>query len=901
MSGRFNLTALFVIITFIVPSPTTTQTAEIFKGHYFQGQGDFEYLQLLDVARRMFEPDPEFQNLPMLYTPSWNGLVEGPQWGMWWVQNSYGPTFCVLPFLTEPYITFLQNSQNCWFDNMGDGKTKEFKWGGKSQGIVPDGQLCDAATPGGAIYKQGDGNVAIHDWGMEFTAAGAMMQSELLLISRNKNAIADYLPKLERCADFIESRRDPENNLFFVGPAGNLLAPSYAGWKKPDGSYDKAYLSGLSVTYIALLDRLIELEKLSDNPSRASVYIERRTLARQGIEQLTTDEGYLIKYLDPGGVKHGVYGAEKHGYFEAVCNHDAICFRIFDDSQSRKIYNKIVSIPGLRPHDFIITNYPALDDMYEFSGIFQFGTWINGGHWSTCEARMIMAYYRLGEFDDARRSMLKLLTFAQRFQMDNPLKNFGNTVWFENNPINLCYDNFGPPAALIRGLFEYIYSADSLTLIPHIPSKITKLKQDFPIRFGRKKLFIATTGSGSVTAVKVNSKPWESFDKETVTLRYDQTPDIALIQIALGKAPLRPLSEWPKAIPPAQLPSVNDDFWTGDWLKTVKGNERPLRIGADSNGQNRFLGHIDEVMIFARTLLSDEILALFQDKDHNLMKDPSLIGYWPFNKQIDKSFVNLDSDNFSAKAVGSIELVASPHIKAIQFSGSSYLEIAHDHRLNLNGNYTLVAWVKPKELPPGGARIIDKSIVGTSDNYLLDTYPGNSLRLITRQGTISYDAKLPTNRWSHVAATFDSQGKLILYLNGKAVVSCAANTIQQVTSLRQLQVLAGRISRFYDLLDEMSLTGTYEAAHAKLALNSVSVIKTRLEMLKHSKIKLLPTRSQAAADASYLETASKICSGLNKVIQAYANAADPQKKTIYNIWLQARNDPEGNGPQTDLE
>lgn len=76
-------------------------------------------------------------------------------------------------------------------------------------------------------------------------------------------------------------------------------------------------------------------------------------------------------------------------------------------------------------------------------------------------------------------------------------------------------------------------------------------------------------------------------------------------------------------------------------------------------------------------------------------------------------------------------------------------------------------------------------------------------------------------------------------------------------SLKQLQVLAQRIGRFYDLLDGTSLTETYEAAHAKLALDSVSVIKTRLEMLKHNKIKPLPIRSQAAADASYLEAASK--------------------------------------------
>ena len=70
-----------------------------FNGKYFAGRGDVEYLELLDISGRMFAPDPEFQNMPMLYTPAWNGLVEGPTWGAWWIQNSYGPTYCALPLL----------------------------------------------------------------------------------------------------------------------------------------------------------------------------------------------------------------------------------------------------------------------------------------------------------------------------------------------------------------------------------------------------------------------------------------------------------------------------------------------------------------------------------------------------------------------------------------------------------------------------------------------------------------------------------------------------------------------------------------------------------------------------------------------------------------------------------
>jgi len=518
---------------------TLPPVADRFDGQYFSGAGDGEYLQLLDVARRMFGPDPKFQNVPMLYTPAWNGLVEGPTWNAWWIQNSYGPTYCALPFYDEPLITFLQNAQDLWFNQMGDGRTPrpfrhhdtQFDW------VPPDGCLCDAASPGWFVAKQGDGRVDIHDWGFEFTAAGMLLQAELLMISRDREAINSSLPKLERCASLIESRRDPRNNLFLVGPAANLLAPSYAGWKRLDGTYDKAYLTGLSVTYIAALDRLIEVYKLVDDNDKVALHKKRRDTAHAALTQLMTDEGYFIKSLDPDGTRHGVYGAEKYGYFEASPNHDAIALRVVDDLQAKRIYTKIASIPGLRPYAFVLANYPGLDDLYiEPVGLWRFGHWVNGGHWSTCEARMIMAYYRLGRFEDARRSMRQLLTFARRFRMDNPLTEFGSKVYQPNRPINLCYDSFGPPAALIRGLFEYLYRADGLTLIPHIPPGITELQQRFPIRFGHKRLYLATSGTGPITKVLVNGEPCKSITAETVLLPFEETPDVAVVEVLLGNA-----------------------------------------------------------------------------------------------------------------------------------------------------------------------------------------------------------------------------------------------------------------------------------------------------------------------------------------------------------------------------
>ena len=348
---RFFKTIAFAIGLLLVAICTFSFSASNqFEGKHFQGRGDVEYLQLLDIARRMFEPDPEFQNISMLYIPDWNGFMEGPTWKAWWIQNSFGTTYCALPFLEEPYLTFLQNSQSLWFNQMGNGK----RIGGPGKIVAPDGSLCDCAAPGWVIYKQGDGRTDIHDWGFEFTAAGIIMQAEMLLINRDSKAIAHYLPMLERCANFIETRRDPKKNLFLVGPAANLLAPSYAGQKRADGSYDRAYLAGLSINYIAALDRLIELEKLARFNDKLKLYTQRRNLARKGLNLLLTKEGYFIKSLDPDGTKHGVFGANQHGYFEASPNHDAIAFRVADDRQAQKIYEKIASIPGLRPYDFII-------------------------------------------------------------------------------------------------------------------------------------------------------------------------------------------------------------------------------------------------------------------------------------------------------------------------------------------------------------------------------------------------------------------------------------------------------------------------------------------------------------------------------------------------------------------
>lgn len=526
-----------------------------FRGRWVAGEGEAEHLELLDVAFRSLWPDPEIPSLTMLYSPAWNGFVEGPTWGAWWVQNSYGTTLCGLPFFGEPYTTWIANAQHLWFSQMGDGKRQSYNnW------VAPDGCLCDCASPGSIIYKQGDGRTDIHDWGMEFTAAGIVLQCELLLVRRNPDDARRYLPMLRRSASFIESRRDPKNDLYLAGAAGNLLAPSFAGSLNADGSYGKAYLAGLSVTQIAALERLARVEEMAGNAPEAAHWRKLRAASLAGLPRLQTPEGSLIKYMDPDGTRHGVYGAAKHGYYEAVCNHDAVALDVVDDATARRIMRQMASISGLRPHGVIITNHPSLDDMYTApNGLWEFGTWVNGGHWTTCEARMMMAYHRTGRFEEARRAWRHILGLMRKWRADNPLVKFGAEVYQPNLPINVVYDTWGAPVGLLRGLLKYDYDARGLRLTPQMPPTLTRYEQQAPAYVGSSKVYVETAGVGQLTGVWLNGRK-VAIDDGGVHLPADKlrADNHVALQLGHGRAPRK---TFPVAAP-FPVPAPDDALWS---------------------------------------------------------------------------------------------------------------------------------------------------------------------------------------------------------------------------------------------------------------------------------------------------------------------------------------------------
>jgi hypothetical protein len=552
-----------ILLALLSPGLQTTAHAA-YDGKYVAGAGDAAALQRLDQSFQFFHANPDVPNLSMLYRPDWNAFAEGAGWQGWWIQNSYGFSYAASPFLQPCYRVTLQNSLDMFWNNQGDGVRKG-KFGDPGTPgydlVGPDGALGDCATPNGLLYKQGDGDLKRHDWFYEATAAGVVMQTEILLTSRDRQAIAKYFPKMERACNHIETARDPSNNLFLVGPASNLLAPSFGGIQQPNGTFGKAYLAGLSITYLAAVERMVELYKLTGNSVKQAQYQHRADMTRASLAQLTTTGAqgkYFVKSVEKAatglGTKHGVFGQSKFGYLEGVTNADAVALRVADDATAQSIYNTIAATTAIRPNNFLLTNSSGLDDtMWHYgstkvtdlgTSYLQFGDWVNGGAWGTVEGRAILAYARLGKFDDITLSAERAMKWSKDFRMDAPFTQGGaNTrnYWSDpggpmaGSPAAVMVDNFAIPAATLRGLFDYEYRSDRLILRPRVPGEITQYVQNEPVYFGDKRIFLTCTNGGpNVTSVTVNGVAVNVSSSTEVALFYDSLPVKVHVQIVTG-------------------------------------------------------------------------------------------------------------------------------------------------------------------------------------------------------------------------------------------------------------------------------------------------------------------------------------------------------------------------------
>lgn len=211
-------------------------------------------------------------------------------------------------------------------------------------------------------------------------------------------------------------------------------------------------------------------------------------------------------------------------------------------------------------------------------------------------------------------------------------------------------------------------------------------------------------------------------------------------------------------------------FWQRSWIHVSGGglssgapllarNDLPLRIGADEQGANGFVGDIASVRVYGAAL-SPEVLAAHAAAEGAPAHERGLVLAWPDG---DASMPAL-----SKGGAGSIN--PGPRGPTLTLDGRGWLEADRSEALDFARSFTLELWARPAALPGGGGRLIDKCPVGTDRGYVLDTYPGASLRLITTAGTLRHDARLAEGRWVHLAGVLDGEAGLMrLYVDGEPV------------------------------------------------------------------------------------------------------------------------------------
>jgi len=231
------------------------------------------------------------------------------------------------------------------------------------------------------------------------------------------------------------------------------------------------------------------------------------------------------------------------------------------------------------------------------------------------------------------------------------------------------------------------------------------------------------------------------------------------------------------------------EFWGRSWIhvsgealgQEMTTNDLPLRIGACSDGSNRFKGYIAKVRVYERALSGEDLAG--SGAGRRMKAGEALVGEWSFDKSEGGAFANGVAGGAAARIVGDVESVEHEGQRCVRLDGGGYLEVGDSGELDFTRGCTLEAWIAPEQQGGGGGRIIDKSKSGTANGYLLDTYPGNSLRLIVEAGTVIHDAKLAAGKWVHVAGTYDaSGGRTALYIDGKAVAGAKAGSDAYVIS-----------------------------------------------------------------------------------------------------------------------
>jgi hypothetical protein len=186
-------------------------------------------------------------------------------------------------------------------------------------------------------------------------------------------------------------------------------------------------------------------------------------------------------------------------------------------------------------------------------------------------------------------------------------------------------------------------------------------------------------------------------------------------------------------------------FWQRSWIHVTSAgnavktavpsmiplNDLNFRVGVTPSNSEKFQGKMGRVSIVKRALSEAEIrkLGSNQSEDSRLKQEDLLFSSTP----------------------------------------ALYSEIKDSAGWTDSPAMTFEMWIHPDTVA-ASARILDKTMPGSDAGFLLDTHPGNGLRLIAGANRFEIPGCLKAGVWSHVVVAVDAnQQRFEIYLNGERV------------------------------------------------------------------------------------------------------------------------------------
>ena len=211
----------------------------------------------------------------------------------------------------------------------------------------------------------------------------------------------------------------------------------------------------------------------------------------------------------------------------------------------------------------------------------------------------------------------------------------------------------------------------------------------------------------------------------------------------------------------------------------------PFEIGARTHTTGileDFVGDIDDVRVYNRTITSTEVLALYNSGQvtRQTVSQSGLAGWWTFDEATSTIAHDFSGQNNAGTLISSPTWTSGKKGSAMQFSSLRYVTVANMPAIS-NTTISVSAWIYPTTY--SGYNVIASQRNGcgaASFQVHLDSNTG----FLAFWGSNLYIStyKPPLNTWTHVNATFNA-GTVTLYANGVQVGSTSGITRDSAQTL----------------------------------------------------------------------------------------------------------------------